>query len=260
MALFTDSAIVTIDDLLLFEASLIQVASSHSINVDNKIALATSAISDKLMLWLLNSGNSDPQFQNRRMLGVSNVVVTTPLKRWLCLESLSRIFGEAYNIQLNTRYQGKWMEYQNEAASSANLCYLAGVGLVNDPLPRPAIPLLSVQAGNMSAQSLFVSTVWTNGSGEESSPSAQNSVTLHDNSGISVAMAEGAIEAPSAAVGWNIYVSSQFNLQTKQNQTPLAIGSTWDMPVTGLQIGSVYPSGGQTPTIYVSLLRQLKRG
>ncbi len=107
MALFTDPAVVTLDDLLEFEASLAGVASSYGIDVDNKISLATSAISDKLMLWLLNSGAADPQWLNRRMLGLSTVVVTPSLQRWICFESLSRVFAEAYNVQLNTRFQGK---------------------------------------------------------------------------------------------------------------------------------------------------------
>jgi hypothetical protein len=86
-----------------------------------KIGLAMSGISDKLMLWLLNAGALDPQWLNRRHLGLSTVVVTPALQRWICLESLSQIFAEAYNSQLNTRYQEKWKEYQQEAAQAANV-------------------------------------------------------------------------------------------------------------------------------------------
>ena len=38
MALFTDADIVTLEDLLPFEGSLVQVASAHGINVDTKIS------------------------------------------------------------------------------------------------------------------------------------------------------------------------------------------------------------------------------
>ena len=40
MALFTDSGVVTLDDLLQFEAPLVQVASSHGINVETKYGTA----------------------------------------------------------------------------------------------------------------------------------------------------------------------------------------------------------------------------
>ncbi|HEY7210658.1 MAG TPA: hypothetical protein VH477_10335, partial [Bryobacteraceae bacterium] len=112
MALFTDNGIITLDDLLPFEGSLGQVASLHGIDIDSKISLASNAVGDRLMLWLLNAGASDPQWLSRRALGLSTVVVTPPLRRWLCLDSLARVFAEAYNIQLNSRYQGKWAEYR----------------------------------------------------------------------------------------------------------------------------------------------------
>ena len=147
MALFTDAAVVTLDDLLQFETSLVQIASSHGINVETKIRLARDAISDKLLLWLLRAGASDPQYLNRRFLGLSTIVVTPSLQRWLCFESLSRVFAEAYNVQLNTRFQGKWTEYQQEASQAAKLAFMSGLGIVYNPLPKPAMPLVRYKTG-----------------------------------------------------------------------------------------------------------------
>ncbi len=108
MALFTDAEIIVPQDLLPFESSLLQVASTHGINVDQKITLAKDTVGEKLLLFLQDAGVSDPQWLSRRVIGLSTVVVTPPLKRWLCFESLTRFFAEAYNVQLNTRFQGKW--------------------------------------------------------------------------------------------------------------------------------------------------------
>src|SRR5205085_7987640 len=160
MALFTDASVLTLADLLEFETSLVQVASSHAINVDTKINLATDAISDALLLWLLRAGASDPQFLNRRLLGLSTVVVTPVLQRWLCFESLSRFFAEAYNVQLNTRFQGKWNEYRAEANQASDLVFMSGLGIVYNPLPKPAMPLISVQAGSAPALAMFIQAVW----------------------------------------------------------------------------------------------------
>jgi len=245
--------------LLPFEASLIQIASSHDIDVDTKVRLATNAIGDKLMIWLLNAGASDPQWLTRRALGLSTVVVTTCLQRWICFESLSRFYAEAYNVQLNTRFQGKWQEYQQEASNAAGLFFLSGVGIVNYPLPKPAVPLLSVQAGNLTAQAIFIQSAWVDERGEESALSQPNGSVLPDNSSIAVAMAEGALNVPDAAVGWNIYASSQSNNLTRQNSAPLPIGSTWAMPPTGLQVGP-QPVNGQVPNFYISLSKQIRRG
>lgn len=259
MALFTDPAVVTLADLLEYEASLAGVASSYGIDVDNKISLATNAISDKLMLWLLNSGASDPQWLTRRLLGLSTVVVTPSLQRWICFESLSRVFAEAYNVQLNTRFQGKLTEYQQESKSACDLFYQSGLAIVYGPLPKPAMPLVSVQTGNLPAQSIFIQTAWVDPTGDESALSIANASVLPDNSSFAVAMAEGALGAPSTAAGWNVYVGNVSEDLTKQNEAPLAIGSTWQLPTSELQVGP-NPIDGQAPAFYIALSKQIRRG
>jgi hypothetical protein len=259
MALFTDAAIVTLDDLVAYEGSLVQVASSHGINVETKIGLATSGIGDRLMQWLLSAGAADPQWLNRRQIGLSTVVVTPPVRRWLCFESLARIFAEAYNTQLNTRFQGKWNECKAEARQAMDLCRLSGIGIVRQPLPKPQTPLVSAESGTAPAQEVFVQTAWTDMAGQESALSTVNGLVLGDGSSIVVAMAEGALGIPDAAFGWNVYAGSSLSDLTRQNTTPLAIGSTWELPDSGF-IEGVKANDGQAPDHYVSLPRQVQRG
>ncbi len=259
MALFTDSGIVTLEDLLPFEASLAQVASSHAINVDTKINLATSSIGDQLLLWLLGAGASDPQFLNRRLLGLSTIVVTPPLQRWICFEALSRFYAEAYNVQLNTRFQGKWTEYQRDAVEALNMSFMSGIGIVQSPLPKPGMPLVSIQAGTATAQAIFVQTAWVDDKGNESALSVVNGQVLSGSTSIAVAMAEGAINVPAAATGWNIYASTIQTGLTRQNLEPLDIGSTWQLPSSGLIVGAL-PLDGQLPSYYITLPREIRRG
>jgi hypothetical protein len=259
MALYTDAGVLTINDLLKYEGTLVQVASDHDINVDTKIALATSAIGDRLMLWLLNIGTSDPQFVMRRVIGLSTVVVTDPLRRWLAFESLSRIFAEAFNLQLNTRFQGKWQEYQTEARSAADYTFQSGIGVVFGSLKEPDLPLVSVQSGASSAAALFIRTTWVDAKGCESAPSPVNGIILTDGSGISVAMAEGALNVPVAAVGWNVYIGLNQNPPTRQTSLPQEIGSTWQLPSTGIVSGSV-AGNGQMPNFFIRTSKQILRG
>ena len=259
MALFTDADVVTLDDLSKFETSLVQVASSHGINVETKIALSMSAIGDRLMQWLLSVGASDPQWMNRRVLGLSTVVMTPTLRRWICFDALARFYSEAYNIQLNTRFQGKWTEYQNEAVEAAGMVFRSGLGIVYNALPKPAMPLVSVQDGTFPAQSVFVQTAWVDAQGNESALSMVNGQILSGAAAVAVGMAEGAVNVPSAAMGWNIYASSTQDGLTRQNATPLSVGSTWDMPSNGLIAGST-PIDGQLPNYYITLSREIQRG
>jgi hypothetical protein len=259
MALFTDAGVLTINDLLEYEGTLVQVASDHDINVDTKIALATSSIGDRLMLWLLNIGRSDPQFLTRRTIGLSTIVVTEPLRRWLAFESLSRIFAEAYNLQLNTRFQGKWQEYQRESVASSEFAFQSGLGIVFNALSEPAMPLVSIQSGSASAAALFIQTTWVDAKGCESAASPVNGLILSDGSGVTVAMAEGVLNAPYAAVGWNVYVGVDQSAPTRQTLAPQEIGSTWELPTTGLMSGNT-AGEGQMPNFFIRTSKQILRG
>lgn len=259
MALFTDAAVLTLEDLLLFEASLVQVASTHGINVQTKINLALSGIADRVMIWLLQVGLADPQWMNRRALGLSTVVVTPPLHKWICFDALARVFAEAYNVQLNTRFQGKWQEYQKQAEEAAQMAMGSGVGVVANPLPMPALPLVSIQAGLAPAESMFIQTAWLDASGNESAASPVNGIILSGQSGVVVSMAEGLLNAPTAAVGWNVYASTIETAMTRQNTAPLLLGSTWQLPDAGL-IQGAQPPAGQLPDHMVTITRRLQRG
>jgi hypothetical protein len=72
-------------------------------------------------------------------------------------------------------------------------------------------------------------------------------------------MAEGALQAPPAAFGWNVYVGSNTDSITLQNGNPLSIGSTWSLPASGIENG---PRGGdgQSPDFIVPISRQIRRG
>lgn len=259
MALFTDEAVVTLDDLLPFEASLAQVAATHGINVETKIDLSMTAISNKLLMWLYSVGASDPQWLTRRFMGLSTIVVTPTLFSWICFDSLSRFFAEAYNVQLNTRFQGKWTEYQKEAANAADLFFMSGVGGVYNALPKPLLPLVSVQDGAASAQAIFIQTTWVDAQGCESAPSPVNGQVLSGAASITVAMAEGETGAPSAAAAWNVYASATQEGLSLQNAAPLPIGSAWQIPTTGL-IAGIASRNGQLPQYHVNLSRKIRRG
>ena len=259
MALFTDPGVITLDDLLQFENSLVQVSTTHGIDVDTKITLALSAIGDKLMLWLLNAGASDPQFMYRRTLGLSTVVVTAPLYRWICFDSLSRFFEEAYNVQLNTRFQGKWTEYQEQASEASDMVFMSGVGIVYNPLPKPTMPVIELGSGSILSESLFVQTTWVDSNGNEGAPSPVNGQLVPNFSSVSVTPSTQVMPMPRTVCGWNVYAStSNANLQL-QNTSPLPLNSSWSLPVAGV-IGGPQPSGGQQPNFYLAFSRRIQRG
>lgn len=257
MALFTDAGVVTLDDLLQYENSLVQVSSSHSIDVETKINLAVAGISDKLLLWLSQTGAGDPQWLQRRKLGLSTVVVTSTLRRWICFDALARFFGEAYNVQLNTRFQGKWTEYQTLASDAASMTFTSGLGLVFNPLPKPSMPVLTVTNGVGPAGAIFVQTAWVDAQGNVGALSPVNGVILNAGSSTNVAMAE--VSSPVCAAGWNVYASTAAQMLTLQNAGPLGLAQAWELPASGVFSGA-RPGDGQQPDYYLTFAREIQRG
>src|SRR3954463_5743343 len=199
MALFTDSDVVTLDDLLKFESSLIQVSSTHAIDVETKIRLAVDEIGDKILLCFLQAGAPGQWMGTELALG--NVVVSSPLHRWICFNSLARVYAEAYNVQLNTRFQGKWTEYQQQANQASNLVMASGIGVVTYPLPKPGLPTISVSQGTIAAPAIFVQVSWTGNQNQESAPSPIAGVVLNGAAGVEISVSELRTDIPQNASG-----------------------------------------------------------
>jgi fructose-specific phosphotransferase system IIC component len=106
---------------------------------------------------------------------------------------------------------------------------------------------------------LFVQTAWVDANGSESGVSPVNGLLLDDNSEVTVAMAESGSYVPPTATGWNVYLSSSQTSPALQNNAPLAIGSNWSLPSTGVISGAA-PTGGQAPDFYIPISNRLRRG
>jgi hypothetical protein len=259
MALLTDYGILGLDQLELYESSITNVTTTHGIDVDSKVQLSIASVSDQILLRLLKAGLSDPQHLYRRVLGMTTVVVTTPLDRWLCMDVLASIFAEAYNVQLNDRFKGKWVQYLGQSDVAQQLTWQYGVGIVYDPLPKPSIPLVSVLSGPLPTQEIVVSVAWVDTNGNEGALSDANGLILPDGSAISVGTVEGSMNAPSSAAGWNAYVGQAGLDLTRQNNAPIPIGASWTMPDSGVLQGPM-PQDGQVPDYYVIDPRRMPRG
>ncbi len=259
MALLTDATIIGLDELTLFETNITTVTSTYGIDIDAKVSISIASISDLILLRLLKAGLSDPQHMYRRRLGVSTVVVTSPLERWLCLDVLANIFAEAYNVQLNDRFKGKWTQYLQQAGVAQQLVWQYGVGIVNQALPQALPALVSIQSGPLANQELLIQVAWADANGDEGALSPALGLEVPGGSSVAVSTAEGANGAPAAAAGWNVYLG-QIGLDvTRQNNAPIPVGSTWFLPDFGIIQGPV-PAGGQTPDYYVIDPCRMPRG
>jgi hypothetical protein len=255
MALFTDGPISSEQDLQDYDSSVLNVAIAEGIDVAVKVTLAQQDLGNELMLFLFRRApfrDYQPNFGRSR--GLADVVVTEALQQWHVLETLALVYRDAYYNQLNDRYQGKWNEYEQLAKASSRTYFQLGVGVVADPVPMAPIPALSTVAGSGGAETYYVAATWVNAAGQEGAPS--DSATLGTAAGEVLVVT--LMAPPQNAVGWNAYVGLSPSTLTRQNNTPLALGSSWTM--TGALSPGPAPAMGQQPAWFIVDHRVIERG
>jgi hypothetical protein len=252
MALFTDGPISSAQDLQEYDSSVLNVANAEGIDVAVKVTLAQQDLGNELMLFLFRRAPSREYCG--RSPGLADVVVTEALQQWHVLETLALVYRDAYYNQLNDRYQGKWNEYEQLAKASSRTYFQLGVGMVADPIPMAPVPQLSTVPGSGVEETLYVVATWVNAAGQEGAPSDNAALNIPAGAVLVVTLTG----PPQNAVGWNAYVGLSPSTLTLQNNTPLALGSSWTM--TGPLSPGAAPAMGQQPAWFIVDHRVIERG
>jgi len=254
MALFTDGLISEAADLQRYENAILNVATAEGIDLGAKLALAQEDLANELLSFLLRRASfRDYSFGLRRALRLKDVVVTEPMKKWHVHKTLALIYRDAYNNQLNDRYQGKWAEYEQLAKASAQTYLQLGVGLVLDPVSRARAPVLSTVPGTAAGGLFYVAVTWVNAAAQEGSPS--KFLELGTSNGQQLVVTVSTL--PQDVTAWNVYVGispGAMNLQAQVSGT----SNSWIM-TSGPNSGTPLP-GGQEPTWFVMDHQVIQRG
>jgi hypothetical protein len=246
MALFTDGAISGIEDLVAYESAVLDLATTEQIDLTVKLVLAQDEVGMELEAMLAGRPGA---------LGLANIVVTVPLRKWHVFHTLGLIHRDAYHRQLNDRYLGKWKEYQRMAAWAREALLQTGLGLIYDPIPRAEKPVLSYVPAAVGAATYYVRAAWRSAEGEEGSPSEVAILSVPAGNALVVTP----VRPPACAVSWNAYVGFSILEQTLQNTAPLAVSQSWTEPATGIKQGAE-PGAGQEPDSTLRPGRTLLRG
>lgn len=265
MALFTDGAVATVEDLAGYEADIQEVGSAAGIDLKTKLALAHQEIGAQLTAssrrpgnvyqagtggWQTTGGESGvSRFE------VEQVVVTPPLKLWTTFQALVLFFRDAHTRRSNDKYLAKWREYREMAKWASELLMQTGVGLVAQPAPRPGAPAFDTVGSGLGPMSLSIRMTWVMENGAESAGSLEKAYKTLNAQAVRVTPPE----APAGASGWNVYVGQSRGAHLLQNSSPLNLGEAWVMPETGLAAGA--PIGdGQPAEMFLTAPRYLQRG
>ncbi len=254
MALFTDGPCVSMNDLAQQDSGLLDIAQTAGINVTTKIALAHDELAADLQLWLDRWRGFAEELWHP-FLRLDQVVATPQIKRWEALQALALFYRDAYFSQLADRYQPKWDEYARLTRVAYDRFVAAGIGIVNDPVPQAAPPVLGSVTGPQPGGSYYASVAWLNAAGQEGAASVPSSITFPDGS----LMAVSASTPPSNAVGFNVYAGASLDALYRQNDAPLPINGSFTY-VPGAVSSGTLPGAGQRPDFIRPLVRTIPRG
>lgn len=98
--------------------------------------------------------------------------------------------------------------------------------------------LTATSGGTLAATTDYVESTWVNANGETVGSTETSLAVAADN----VLNVAAPASPPASATGWNVYVSSSTGTETKQNSTPIAVGTAWVEPTSGLIAGSALPT------------------
>jgi hypothetical protein len=241
--------------LTVYESAILNVANVETIDLDIKLTLATEEISDDVLDILLDHTRTvDPLTNIRRTLGVSDVVVTPQMKRWHALHTLAIVYRDAFNNQLNDRYQAKLAEYRELARNARTHAIQYGIALALNPVPQAQQPTLSAISGAGPAGTFYVQTSWVSATGNEGAPSLVTALGTAAGQDLVVQP----LNPPQVATGFNIYIGATAGTLALQNSSPIAMGNSFTL-ASALAAGAA-PGTGQAPDIYVVGGPMLRRG
>ena len=85
MALFRDGLISSLEDLRVYETSLLDTASIEGVSLSNKLELAQQEIGNEILRFLIQQLEPTESVTPAKL---DQVVATDPLRRWHALRTL----------------------------------------------------------------------------------------------------------------------------------------------------------------------------
>lgn len=130
------------------------------------------------------------------------------------------------------------------APNTVTAVYLGGLSIPTAGLSTPTNgALTSTSGGSLTGATYYVRSTWVTNSGETLA-ATETSLAVASNKVLNVAAPSS---APTGAIGWNVYVSTATGTETRQNgNTPVATGTAWVEPTSGLVSGAALPGANTT--------------
>lgn len=241
MALLADGGLTTIPALKEHDTGVFETATGEGIDLASKLRLAESEIKSEVERFLARVGRGS----------VGQVAASESIRLWHAWKTLEAIYRDAYFSQLNDRYGARWKHYKALTEQQRAATLEEGIGLVSNPLHRPAKPDVVLGSGALPAGAYQVRVSAVNAQGEESEASEAAVV----NSGTSCSLRVTLGWLPNGATGWLAYAGTTEGAVSLQTTTPLAPGG--ELVLDSHIVAGRPPQSGQAVKEWVIRTRRL---
>jgi hypothetical protein len=212
--LFTDGIILTLQDLRDHDNFVLEVASTESIELSSKMAIAQRAVGYELASFL---GTRETP------ISLSRVVVNDELRDLLAVRTLAAVYSDAYNRHLNDRYLGRAKELREAGEHSFYRFLQNGVGIAGAAVPRSEKPMVTtLPDGELLAGLYTVQIAWAHAGGSVGERSEEVTVECPGGSLMVIPPA-----SPSQITGWHVFIAGIGSKPMRQNATPVAVNQEW---------------------------------
>jgi hypothetical protein len=241
MALLVDGDLNRIEDLKAQDSSVLDVAASEGIDLEEKLNLAWQEVQAEVEFFLAQEGGAT----------VDQIAVSVAMRSWHVWKTLEAVYRDAFFSQLNDRYGQRWRHWVSMAEKQRVRVFEMGVRVVSQPVQRPPAVDVVVTAGDRPAGSYWLRAAFVNESGQESAPSRVRALGAVGPHGLVVTVA--------GPLRWNLYAGTAPDAVALQNEEPMAAGAAWVMGEAGLVVGRVAGTG-QAPDRTVRRMPRNWRG
>ncbi|MBS1873031.1 MAG: hypothetical protein JSU00_07440 [Acidobacteria bacterium] len=265
MSLFTDGPPATIDDLRRYDSAADSLSRDAGVDLDAKLSVAAEEVGQELFTFLLflcpaqgsaasPYSNTPPAEEARRRIGLADVVVSEPLRRWHAMRALAGLYRDLYCSDVTDRYKNKWDSYEILAKQTAEYTFSTGIGICRNPVPKAPVALVSQTSQTAARVDCSIYLTWVRATGEEGAPGEMWQASMGPGDQVIAAL-----PAPDGITGWNVYLGLDQNAALKQNSAPLPVDAPYTIP-TGLTHSGSPLGDGQKADILVVERRMIPRG
>lgn len=210
MALWTDRDTFSIIDLQKHESAISEEATLEGLDVEAKWTVSRDEIATFLIEFLNVHGGAN----GTAML--DNVTLTEPLRRWHSLLTLALCYRDLQTRHASDKYQRLYTEYLELSKEAKAQLIASGIGLVNDPAPKPAQPIVTLTGGTIDEGFYYIATAFLSNTGAQGTVSEPAAVQLTTPGGLSISI------GTNTGHKWNIFVGSTAEQLFLQTSSPVS--------------------------------------